>query len=1122
MRVTRLEIFGFKSFMDRLVLPLENGITGVVGPNGCGKSNVVDAIRWILGETRASSLRGGVLEDIIFNGTDKLRPLGLAEVTMTVRASGANLLADIQSPLVDLDAVLQEALNEIDSSPATAPEERADAGTEEPKAEADETSEDERPKLTVISGGLDSNTPGEVPEKQEPAEPDVSHEEVAQLALKQFPWLQQATEVQITRRLYRSGDSEFFINRIPCRLKDIKDFFRAVGIAARGYTLVAQGEVSRIVTSRPQERRLIFEEAAGILGFRDKIAAAQRRLADTEVNVSRINDIIKEVDRQVSVLKRQADRARNRQALKDQVQQREMALFSDSFSSFSSRRDVIDERRQKAQAEQSRCDSALHACLARETSARGELMQVDIEGDTIRAKMDAHKEELHNRSRQRADSRSRINELRAFAEGKRTEIQRLEERCTTLRQRKEDSLREIARLEAEEAEISDKLKTTEGADKEELQRLGAELQALRNDLRGKENEIRSVRDQLISRQSSLESIQEQLISASPLSRLEETARTRNTGPLSDEHKMLIEGIVIPAALSKAVQAVLAERAAYIVTDSPHDVGAAFSRRVREVDPNNKKGLGLGAYMLGRRESRIAEGMPFRSLLKEIVVEENFEHALVPLLEQCFIAETMDEAVRFFAESEASGRELPRGCTLVTLEGDILTKDSYFSFRHQGGLVQLSLRVAELEGAIEQISSKQSDLEKGRDALQEEIVVAEARHKEALAEAERRHALIRDLSGRQGSIRGKLQAEVKIGAQIEGDVERAANQIKEALARIEEYAREEDIVAKQLAAIATVEDEEIRKELDALTLSYSGIDRARKEGRLVLDQVSKEVQGAREALDQIRAEASQIDLDSQRLCLEYEALQERVMNEYGPETLQDIFGKTTSAAKLDDETRQKYQEEVRRLKERMVREGDVDPESVDRYEAEKERLIDLKAQRDDLEKAGATLRKTITKLTDTAEKRFISTFRAVEKNFSKLVPQLFGGGKGSVELTDASKPLDSGIEITMRPPGKKPKSIDLLSGGEKALTAVALIFAMFLERPSPLCVLDEVDAPLDEANLIRFLSMVKEMSTRTQFVMITHNKQSMAVSDNLVGVTMQEPGSSKVISVTLQEAYSQVA
>ncbi|NMC63957.1 MAG: AAA family ATPase [SAR324 cluster bacterium] len=1127
MRVTRLEIFGFKSFMDRLVLPLEGGITGVVGPNGCGKSNIVDAIRWILGESRASNLRGGVLEDVIFNGTDKLRPLGLAEVSITVRASGNNLLADISSPIIEIDELLEESL--LDLGPAakadTSLEEAEPAQTEEAKDETVKEENKERPKLKVISGGLDENQQvGAGIEEGNESDSGKSKDlvDAASLALRQFPWIQHATEVQITRRLYRSGDSEFFINRIPCRLKDIKDFFRTIGIAARGYTLVAQGEVARIVTAKPMDRRLILEEAAGVVGFRDKIASAQRRLDDTELNVSRINDIIKEVERQVGSLKRQADRARNRQALKDQLQERECALFSDSLNTFSRRQDEIETRLHKAKSEGERAETTMHAVASRETAARGDLMRVDIEGDTLRAKIDALKEELHNRARQRADTRSRIGELRAFALGKKTEIQRLEERRATLIQRKNDCANEIQKLEAQENEISLRLRAGENGAKEELHRLGNILQNLQQELRGKEAELRSLRDKLISRQSSLESIQEQLLNASPINRLEETAKIKNKDLLSKDLKMLIEGLIIPSELSKAVQAVLAERAAFLVAEDPHGVGVAFSHQVKEIDKDRKMGLGLGVFKVGSRTASIPTGIPFPSLLEAIRVDEAYEHAVGPLLEKCFVADDVDAAISFFKAARQGGRKLDDGFTLVTLDGEIVTSDSYFSFRQDGGLVQLRNRSIEIERVLKQLEAEQAELQGKRDALVESIASVEQRHKELFAEVEAQNALMRELSREQGAIRGKLQAEGRIREQIENDLEKVKVQVQEANAKISEYEQEEQIVTAQLEAIVSVDDEEIRKELDSLNSQYAGIDKIRKEGRSRLDSLSKEVQEARNALDAAHSEISRVELAAQRLTLEQDALKERILTEYGEDLLADLIKSASRRDPLDEESKERYQADVRRLRERILREGDVDPESVDRYEAEKERLIDLRTQRDDLEKAAITLKKTIVKLSDAAEKRFVSVFQAVEKNFARLIPQLFGGGKGSIALTDPSKPLDSGVEIMMRPPGKKPKSIDLLSGGEKALTAVALIFAMFLERPSPLCVLDEVDAPLDDANLIRFVSLVKEMSAKTQFIMITHNKQSMAVADRLVGVTMEEPGSSKVISVSLQEAYSQVA
>ena len=226
--------------------------------------------------------------------------------------------------------------------------------------------------------------------------------------------------------------------------------------------------------------------------------------------------------------------------------------------------------------------------------------------------------------------------------------------------------------------------------------------------------------------------------------------------------------------------------------------------------------------------------------------------------------------------------------------------------------------------------------------------------------------------------------------------------------------------------------------------------------------------------------------------------------------------------LQPDTRNEFRQKLLQVRNRIVREGEVDPSTIDLYEEENARLEPLMAQKSDLEDASATLRQTIERLTKASEKRFLATFEAVRANFERLVPRLFGGGKADLELTDPTNPIQSGVDIIVRPPGKKPKSLELLSGGEKALCATALIFAMFLERPSPLCVLDEVDAPLDEANLLRFLEVVQEMSQHTQFLMITHNKQSMAVSNALVGVTMQEPGASSVITVSLQEALQQVA
>ena len=353
MQVVRLEIFGFKSFMDRLVLPLDQGLTGVVGPNGCGKSNIVDAVRWVLGESRATRIRGSTLEDVIFNGTEKVRPLGLAEVTVTLRASSDNFFEDILSEQShSSEFELSTAMSEVDSALAVHKASQSDSdssGDEKPKADvqsdnevSDAITDKGRPRLRVIDGrlgdadsraadvegagsreddaveqpGLDNQTSEQtkgstaVKAQVNPAETSLT---------QRFAWLGSTNEVQVTRRYYRSGESEYYINRVPCRLKDISELFNAVGLGPRAFTIVAQDQVSRIVTAKPEQRRLILEEAAGVQGFRDKIGAANRRLSETATNVSRLDDIIREVQRQVSSLKRQAAKARNREALRTQI-----------------------------------------------------------------------------------------------------------------------------------------------------------------------------------------------------------------------------------------------------------------------------------------------------------------------------------------------------------------------------------------------------------------------------------------------------------------------------------------------------------------------------------------------------------------------------------------------------------------------------------------------------------------------------------------------------------------------------------------------------------------------------------------------------------------------------------
>lgn len=1153
MRVTRLEIFGFKSFMERLTLPLEGGITGVVGPNGCGKSNIVDALRWVLGETRASNLRGEVLEDVIFNGTEKLRPLGLAEVTVTLRSSEKDLFADLISPSVQAE---QYAKTVLEAS-------RLEVAVAEDTVVDGEETETAKPHLTVIQGNAgkinvsagealsetqpeDAETAAEASGEEEvaaePPEPAADsalapdaeaapggespneEEDATQGFMTRFAWMRSLNEVQITRRLYRSGESEFFINRVQCRLKDVRDFFRAVGLGARSHTIVAQGEVSRIVTARPEDRRLILEEAAGVLGFRDKIASATRRLEDTDVNISRLDDVIKEVSRQVGSLKRAASRARNRQELKDRLAFLDRALHAETFQELAMREQALSRDVQTAKDEEGRRETELRVAQTTEQAARSEMMNVDVQGDALRTSMDNIKEELGRRARERSGMLSRVNELRAFSLSRSTEINRLEERKGTLQTRREECGAEVESLERQDIEISEKIRGVEVGGEDELREISSRLDTQRNEIRRKEQAIREVRDRLIKSQSRLDSINEQLIAASPVNQLRKTigSSVQEIFPSGTEIKLFVDGLSVPSHLARAVQSVLSERTEYLICDDPHRIGGLFVDKLLKDDNTNRRGLALGVFRTGQAEiGAKIEGIPFVRLLDEIAVAPGFELAARQCFADVYVSEGMEQAARFFGGRDDQSPSLPPGFTVVTHDGDIMTEASFYSLRHDGGVIQVKNRAIELAASCSELKEQHDRMVGERDDFQKVIHGTEAEHAEALRKSRERQARMRELSNQQGNVRGRAQSAKRLLAQVEQDVQKVLSQIAEAHRSIEHFKDEEANVQAQIAALVPDEETRLNEELARLREEWIGLDAQRKEGRDKLNALVQAVESARAGFDSAKASLAKLSLEMQKVDLERGHLRERILSEYGEELYREV-SESAATPRLAAEEKAAYIEEQSRIRQRIIREGDVDMSSIQQCEEESARLDDLTKQKEDLEQAAAILKKTIARLTQTSEQRFLATFESVRNNFARLVPSLFGGGKAELNLLDPTRPLESGVEIIAKPPGKKLKTIDLLSGGEKALCATALIFAMFLERPSPLCVLDEVDAPLDEANLVRFLALIREMSMRTQFLMITHNRRSMSTADHLVGVTMQEPGASKVITVSLQEAVSQVA
>jgi chromosome segregation protein len=1079
MRVTRLELFGFKSFPERSVLPLEGGITGIVGPNGCGKSNVVDALRWVLGETRASQLRGGLLEDVIFNGTDGLRPLGLAEVTLTLRANEVGYFGTLTSPMMEAKALASES------------------------GEAKESIEEDS-DLAVV---MELNPDGDV----------------ATLG-RRFAWLQSVSEVQVTRRLYRSGESEFFINKVQCRLKDLKDFFRAVGISARSYTIVAQGEVGRIVTSKPADRRTILEEAAGVAGFREQAAEAGRRLSETLHNVTRINDIISELSRQVQILSRQAQKAERRAEIKQQVASLEEVIYFHRRSLFEDFKDQFLEREMALASEEEVIQEQYQAALQQEADSRSEYETIENKLDSLQGELDYSRSEITRIERERSRVVRESSEAESVIKSVDQDIDRLMTRAETLRVRQAEARREIEQLSSEHDLLEERIVGADGKSEETVDTVREDLRAARIALSDVERRFRSVREQYIAYESKYDAVAEQLKSFSPLGRLQEGNGAQFADQIVDQVKLLSDLIVVPQQYSQAVQSWLSVSAQFVVADDVLNLGMQFLDFLEGLTEQQREGVDIGVFQaqaICNNETTISlkDLVPFRPLKDYVEYKGEYEGLMSFLFRDVFFVESSKRALHFLNEN---GAELPETLVLVSATGELITRNSFFSKRHEGGNIQLKAQLDGLKIDVERYREEQSLTLEQCQELEDQIVNLEQNYQSALDNQQVQQKEVRELGRQQGSVKGRLVAVEQLLHQIGSDlafVEQEITQNKVLRASSEHRFREAQESLQMYEEHSLCELEE---KIEMLREAIDQLIGKRSELRDNFDTLRSETERFGTLLDDIQSSRSRYALEARKIEMEFENLKERVLEEQGDERLQQL---DESYNGLSNEGRQpltesaviEIQNSLKELRSTLLRIGEVDPTAIENYRVENQRLIELKAQSEDLTNAANCLSESIERLTKTSEEKFLATFQAVRECFATLIPRLFGGGSGDLELSNPNTPLESGVDILVKPPGKKPKSIDVLSGGEKALCATALIFSLFRQRPSPLCVLDEVDAPLDEANVNRFLNLVRDTCDITQFLLITHNKVSMASADRLVGVTMPQPGASKLISVSLQEA-----
>ena len=1209
MRLKALEIHGFKSFVDKTVLRFREGITAIVGPNGCGKSNVVDAVRWAMGEQAPRRLRGRGMEDVIFAGSESRAPVGMAEVSLVFDTS--------------------------------------DGGVPPPFGD--------------------------------------------------YP------EVRISRRLYRSGESEYLINKTQVRLRDVLDFFRDTGVGTRGYTIVEQGRIAEIVSMRPEERRLLIEEAAGISKYKARRREAESKIASTEQNLARVSDVLGEIRRQIGSLERQARKAARYKALREEMRLLDLSLAADDRRERVARIDeaetalehlrdavtALDARvaerelalrerrihlaeRERLLAEGSESLFALRARIV-ELESRIEFEQREREQLGLRA--EEHAEELERLREQRAAAAAELERSRdelaalesasgaaaerlAAAEAEArdaatalrelerererlaglhleavTRIARAEDRVQSLEERRtalEQRLRSLdAEMEAHGVEAGEAGREEAGLE-ERLRELLEERDRLMNALRAALGRQEERADELQLLQESLQALREQRETArARLVSLRELLETGETLPPGTRHLLadpgregvrglLRELVEVDPGFERAAEAALGDRADALVVDS----AARGLGLLRELARSAAGGAVLQFPLpeVHHPTGLVPLGEP---LLERVRPQPGVAGLVHELLAGVNVVEDLGEALEVYG----NGR-LP--ATFVTREGDLLRPDGLLvgggdtgregSLRRQREVHELDLEVAELDRQVRAEERRVRGAEAALSELREEIENLRNRHHTAaLAVAslegdlerqrERAKALVEAREARLAERRTRVAELARIDEELAGlgerlEADRAARARHQealdaigvriagatrALSRLEARAterrvehagrveRRDRLVAEreraeerlaQIEAFIGRREREIaeageRREALAASLEEAREKLARalreeeaarvgheerrdlfeREAGLVRE-IEKEISDLRADLARRKDEVAAEELELQKLRLGLEQLEERIRDRWGvdlaawtpppppgggeataagptpslaPEGSSEVGSEEEpppvdlSVVRLPRAEREVRLAEVRRKLEAL---GEVNLAAIDEHEELRERYRFLSEQKADLEATLASLRDAIQRINRTSRKRFRETFEQVDARFREIFPRLFRGGRASLELTEAEDLLEAGIEIMAQPPGKRLQTVALLSGGEKTMTALALLVSLFQVHPSPFFLLDEVDAALDDANVGRFNEIVKEMADRSQFLVITHNKRTIEVADVLYGLTMESKGVSKVVSVEL--------
>ena len=1272
LKLKKVQILGFKSFCDRTEVQLAgSGIAAIVGPNGCGKSNISDAITWVLGEQSAKSLRGIKMEDVIFAGTRERKPTGMAEVSLTLVDPE---IYDSQSS--DPDHADSEAPTPISTDwNETELRQQHAAETEEAVTEAQ---------------------PGTIIETEADPTPD-SQNVVLKIRRRKFGRAPiRAGELTVTRRLFRSGDSEYLLNGKICRLRDIQDIFMGTGLGGESYAIIGQERIGQLLSSKPADRRGIIEEAAGITRFKTKKRLAELRLESARQNLSRVNDIFEEVTKQMGILKRQAAKAERYAAIRDELRTRLRVVVASRLAqldtdqahattSIATLGQTIDTQATLlSEMDTKHSEGVRHGYTLdgqiRETNTAANQSAVELERITARIAANTDRvAELTTRLAQGADdlaaARAQLAHLagdleqhRAFAEtanaesgASRAEAQRLQQlaqegvRALTLaeqqaEQHRRDLLALVQRIAQTRNEETQAAAALAGLDREaerlltesdrarqelatlglergqvkltfedvttRLKRLEAELTDHRTQLdqarqqeaasRRKGDQLRGEQATLNGRRNALESlIREHSYSTETVRNIFRAHATRAKqnpqAPTAAPIGTLADYLEADAQHEKLIDNFLRDELNYIVVRTWQDADASIQLLQKEV-------TGHATFLVAQPETPGAAGQtaspsdlriqadnitPLQDHIR-ITAPPNTPNfattlaALLPKLQngylvpdaqaactlalqhpECFFLPPSGEV--FQAHTVTGGRPSAQGplalkrelaeiqtkleatkTSLAETERDTLTHQHQIadlnkqienrnhdrreaereSANSGAALRQLEAEVARLERRLQEWSITQ---DRNKDARTQKAHLIESRRSAAESLEQDRTTLelkLADLQAKLADLRSERehlqQAASAASAALAGLEERRRN----AAANLEQttrlYTGQQQRIAQLDTQLTTAAQEKQRREEESAILSTQHI--ALAETRATAQAESTRLTAEAAAL---RADTAQLDAQLRALRTETESLRESRaqhtaraarraadIEHLEATSLNDLnlpaadLRSDSTIPRISGDTLAFEESESRALKQKLEAMGPVNMMALEEYTETAQRHAFLETQRKDLLDAIEDTRDSIKEIDDVSRIKFDEAFKVINDNFSITFTKLFGGGQAHMRLTEPENPAESGIDIIASPPGKKLQNILLLSGGEKALTALSLLVGIFQFQPAPFCVLDEVDAPLDETNVGRFAKLIAEMSATTQFVVITHSKRTMSQADLIYGVTMQEPGVSKIVSVNL--------